>query len=338
MNNKDNGKEKKIFDGCKFCMEIRGFKCDKAEELFNHPSILSSYSPDNCLEDEKFVSKKPFEFPLQCYGYGPALLRFCECCQIVYRSRVNVFSHTLNETCPHCGNAGVPISDIYQDTYGIYYEEDDYYTAYFPRCPYVDGLGCEYNNSERCGKECIFHPYHIYGSKTLTSVFATPEELKEYNLDCLELAESIFCGQQHPTHEEEYQKAIDFLRHYEADDAYRLTPCYGNCDGMCELCPIDGREKEYVFNDIEGRLNYIKESLQCEKIHLCSLYADLLDITLVLNQVADGRFDKFVSLIREVCVRMDKGEADDCVALVVSLFETAKALTKVDKSYMKSKG
>ena len=139
MNNKDNGKEKKIFDGCKFCMEIRGFKCDKAEELFNHPSILSSYSPDNCLEDEKFVSKKPFEFPLQCYGYGPALLRFCECCQIVYRSRVNVFSHTLNETCPHCGNAGTPISDIYQDTYGIYYAEDDYYTAYFPRCPYVDG-------------------------------------------------------------------------------------------------------------------------------------------------------------------------------------------------------
>ena len=67
------------------------------------------------------------------------------------------------------------------------------------------------------------------------------------------------------------------------------------------------------------------------------MYAELLDITLVLNQVSEDRLDKFVSLIREACIRMDKGEADNCVDLVVSLFETSKALARVDTSYMKAK-
>lgn len=388
-----------------------------------------------------------------------------------------------------------------------YFVDDRNDLGNVPYCPYVDGLACEDENSESCGKNCIFHPSYVFGSETGSSAFETPEELKAYNLGWLDalaskvkikdeettepmeefdgfdnfddfeevetLLHSAFkygykkgysthvteckdeerfdsaynlgysVGQQHSAHEEEHKDDFDFfeddetedafnsmlerleyikdvfengkastrtvynellnttltlneisgdrfdgmvsflrevrermdekevvacielvsglvetarafakldtayikskecmdnfLRDYEADDAYRLTPCYGNCDGECELCPIDGHEKEYVFNVLEGELNYAKESLQCKKIDLRSLYTALLDTTLILNQVANGRFDRFVSLIREVCVRMDKDEADDCVALVVSLFETAKALAKVDKSYMKSK-
>ena len=136
---------------------------------------------------------------------------------------------------------------------------------------------------------------------------------------------------------EKHQGDAEFFRTYEADDAYRLTPCYGNCDGECELCPIDGHEKKYVFDALEGELNYAKESLQCEKVDLRGLYTALLDTTMILNQVADGRFDKFVPLVREVCMRMEKAEAENCIALVVRLFETAKALAKIDKSYMKAK-
>ena len=153
----------------------------------------------------------------------------------------------------------------------------------------------------------------------------------------LDLVESIFCGNQHPTNEENYQRNVEFFRRYEADDAYRLTPCYGTCDSMCELCPIDGREKEYVFKNIEERLNYAKANLPYIKEQLFSLYAELLDISLILNQTVNGSFNKMVSLIREVCVRMDEKDADNFVALVVSLFETAKALARVDTSYMRAK-
>ena len=404
------GEKKKILDGCKFCMEKRGCKCDKAEELFNQPSILSPYSPDNWVKYSAFVSEKPLDFPLKCYEYGPAFLRYCDDCQVVYETRGNV-DHALNETCPHCGKLGTPVSDLYQAAYGPYLEKDYYYTGFYTPCPYEKGLGCTSAYTENCGKDCFYHPFHIHSSETeeeydvlagyyneieaeydefegldpweideilkeralkeelarcydemagcfiedkedferlcmyyedvrkLTNIVYVnqPHMSKNEIMVALDLVESIFCGNQHPTNEENYQRNVEFFCSYEADDAYRLTPCYGNCDGMCELCPIDGREKEYVFKNIEGRLNYAKASLQCEKIHLCSLYEELLDITLILNQVADGRFDKFVSLIREVCVRMDKGEVDNCVALVVSLFEATKALAKVDKSCMKAK-
>lgn len=418
MNNKNSVKEKKIFDGCKFCMERRGCKCDKAEELFNQPSILSPYSPDNWIKASEFISEKPLNFPLKCYEYGPAFLRYCEDCQIIYKTRGNV-DRALNETCPHCGKLGTPVSDLYQAAYDPYLEKDYYYTGFYPPCPYERGLGCTNAHTENCGKDCFYHPFHIHCSEPeeaydilaryyeeleaehdefegiifcemreilyaiafeeeldrcydemagcfiedkedFERLFMYYEDVSLYDIEdvrkltnivyvnqpqlsqneimvALDLVESIFCGNQHPTNEENYQRNVEFFCSYEADDAYRLTPCYGNCDGMCELCPIDGREKEYVFKNIEERLNYAKASLQCKKIHLCSLYEELLDITLILNQVADGRFDKFVSLIREVCVRMDKGETDNCVALVVSLFEATKALAKVDKSCMKAK-
>lgn len=409
MNNKNSVKEKKIFDGCKFCMEKRGCKCDKAEDLCNHLSLLSPYAPDHCLKGEKIVSEKPLDFPLKCYEYGPAFLRYCDDCQVVYETRH--YMGALNETCPHCGKLGTPVSDLYQAAYGPYLEKDYYYTGFYTPCPYEKGLGCTSAYTENCGKDCFYHPFHIHSSETeeeydvlagyyneieaeydefegldpweideilkeralkeelarcydemagcfiedkedferlcmyyedvrkLTNIVYVnqPHMSKNEIMVALDLVESIFCGNQHPTNEENYQRNVEFFCSYEADDAYRLTPCYGNCDGMCELCPIDGREKEYVFKNIEGRLNYAKASLQCKKIHLFSLYEELLDITLILNQVADGRFDKFVSLIREVCVRMDKGETDNCVALVVSLFEATKALAKVDKSCMKAK-
>ncbi len=324
------GEKKKILDGCKFCMEKRGCKCDKAEELFNQPSILSPYSPDNWVKYSAFVSEKPLDFPLKCYEYGPAFLRYCDDCQVVYETRH--YMGALNENCPHCGKLGTLISDLYQDAYGPYLETDYYYTGFYTPCPYEKGLGCTSAYTENCRKNCFFHPFYIHDSETDTSAVKTAEEVKA----CAELVESIFCKQQHPTNED-YQRDVEFFRTYEADDAYRLTPCWGNCDGMCELCPINGREKEYVFDNICGRLIYMKESLQHERPYLRSLYMELLDIILVLNQVADNRLNEFVSLIREACIRMDENEVDACVELVVSLFETAKALARVDTSYMRAK-
>ena len=374
----DNAVEKKkILDGCRFCIEKRGCKCDKAEELFDQPSILSPYSPDNWVKASEFISEKPLNFPLKCYEYGPAFLRYCEDCQIVYKKRwyftddgtlEDLYCGTLGDICPHCGKLGTPVSDLYQAAYGPYLEKDYYYTGFYTPCPYEKGLGCTDAYTENCSKDCFYHPFHIHCSETEEAYdilaedcdFLGREEIEwlegldlEYLyrkhlfakktmstrdiMVALDLVESIFCGNQHPTNEENYQRDVEFFRNYEADDAYRLTPCYGNCDSMCELCPIDGHEKEYVFKNIEGRLNYAKASLQYIKEQLFSLYAELLDITLVLNQVSEDRLDEFVSLIREACIRMDENEVDACVELVVSLFETTKALARVDTSYMMAK-
>ena len=414
------GEKKKILDGCKFCMEKRGCKCDKAEELFDQPSILSPYSPDNWVKASEFISEKPLNFPLKCYEYGPAFLRYCEDCQIVYKKRwyfkddgmlEDLYCGTLGDICPHCGKLGTPVSDLYQVAYGPYLEKDYYYTGFYTPCPYEKGLGCTSAYTENCGKDCFYHPFHIHSSETeeeydvlagyyneieaeydefegldpweideilkeralkeelarcydemagcfiedkedferlcmyyedvrkLTNIVYVnqPHMSKNEIMVALDLVESIFCGNQHPTNEENYQRNVEFFCSYEADDAYRLTPCYGNCDGMCELCPIDGREKEYVFKNIEGRLNYAKASLPYIKEQLFSLYAELLDISLILNQTINGDFNKVVSLIRKICIRMDEKDADNLVALVVSLFETAKALARVDTSYMRAK-
>ena len=414
------GEKKKILDGCKFCMEKRGCKCDKAEELFNQPSLLSTYSPDNWIKASEFISEKPLNFPLKCYEYGPAFLRYCEDCQIVYKKRwyftddgtlEDLYCGTLGDICPHCGKLGTPVSDLYQAAYGPYLEKDYYYTGFYTPCPYEKGLGCTSAYTENCGKDCFYHPFHIHSSETeeeydvlagyyneieaeydefegldpwemdeilkeralkeelarcydemagcfiedkedferlcmyyedvrkLTNIVYVnqPHMSKNEIMVALDLVESIFCGNQHPTNEENYQRNVEFFCSYEADDAYRLTPCYGNCDGMCELCPIDGREKEYVFKNIEGRLNYAKASLPYIKEQLFSLYAELLDISLILNQTVNGDFNKMVSLIRKICIRVDEKDADNLVALVVSLFETAKALARVDTSYMRAK-
>ena len=439
------GEKKKILDGCKFCMEKRGCKCDKAEELFDQPSILSPYSPDNWVKASEFISEKPLNFPLKCYEYGPAFLRYCEDCQIVYKKRwyfkddgmlEDLYCGTLGDVCPHCGKLGTPVSDLYQATYGPYIEETYYYPDACPPCPYCYGNGCPIANSEHCVNHCFTFELYMYENKfgevydilagyydedeyddfgglkawevgeilqqialeealsmcydELGGYFSEDEDTcyrddeeeywhfncyeelywvneydwldEEYWFDvydleryycslafqnitmstreimvALDLVESIFCGNQHPTNEENYQRNVEFFRRYEADDAYRLTPCYGTCDSMCELCPFDGREKEYVFKSIEGRLNYAKANLPYIKEQLFSLYAELLDISLILNQTVNGDFNKMVSLIRKICKRVDEKDADNLVALVVSLFETAKALARVDTSYMRAK-
>jgi len=207
------GEKKKILDGCKFCMEKRGCKCDKAEEMFNQPSLLSPYSPDNWVKYSAFVSEKPLDFPLKCYEYGPAFLRYCDDCQVVYETRH--YMGALNENCPHCGKLGTPISDLYQDAYGPYLETDYYYTGFYTPCPYEKGLGCTSAYTENCRKNCFFHPFYIHDSETDTSAVKTSEEVKA----CAELVESIFCKQQHPTNED-YQRDVEFFRTYEADDAY----------------------------------------------------------------------------------------------------------------------
>ena len=312
----DNADEnKKIYDGCKFCMEKRGCKCNKAEELFNQPSLLSSYSPDNWVKASEFISEKPLNFPLKCFEYGPAFLRYCEDCQIVYKKRwyftddgtlEDLYCGTLGDICPHCGKLGTPVSDLYQAAYGPYLEKEyDYYRRddFGDRIPdevieileqraldealsmCYDELGGYFSEDEdmcyRDDEEEYWH-FNCYEELYWLNEYDSLDEeywFDAYDLECyyrslafqnitmstrdimvaLDLVESIFCGNQHPINEENYQRNVEFFRTYEADDAYRLTPCYGNCDSMCELCPIDGREKEYVFKNIEGRLNYAKE-------------------------------------------------------------------------------
>ena len=52
----DNAGEKKnILDGCKFCMKVDGFKCDKAEALFNEAKSLGSAEAAKNLEE---IAKK----------------------------------------------------------------------------------------------------------------------------------------------------------------------------------------------------------------------------------------------------------------------------------------
>lgn len=448
----DNAGEKKnILDGCKFCMKVDGFKCDQAEALFNHRSVLSSHLP--CYHGVRFDVQdppKPLEFPLMCfrhfvveglhcvdcnvtykarynpdtenydtscpicgsdvedfvdkhgdyYAYNTSYLHgmYCHDCGIVYCERYNVINHKIigNSNCPHCGKKGEYLSDMINELYPTiysggeteeaydilagYYDEDEYddfgglkawevgeslqeiaLKEALSMC--YDELGGYFSEDEdtcyrddeeeywhfNCYEELYwvneydwldeeywFDVYDLeryYRSLAFQNITMSTREI----MVALDLVESIFCGNQHPTNEEKYQRNIEFLRNYEADDAYRLTPCYGNCDSMCELCPIDGREKEYVFKNIEERINYAKASLPYIKEQLFSLYAELLDVTLILNQTVDGGFNKFVSLIREVCVRMDNEDVDNFVALVVSLFETAKALARVDTSYMRAK-
>lgn len=431
----DNAGEKKnILDGCKFCMKVDGFKCDKAEALFNHRSVLSSHLP--CYHGVRFDVQdppKPLEFPLMCfrnfvveglhcvdcnvtykarynpdtenydtscpicgsdvedfvdkhgdyYAYNTSYLHGMHChdCGIVYCERYNVINHKIigNSNCPHCGKKGEYLSDMINELYprihsdGETEEEYDVLAGYYneieaeydefegldpwemdeilreralkeelARC-YDEMAGCFIEDKEDFERPCMYYEdvslYDIEDVRKLTNIVYVnqPHMSKNEIMVALDLVESIFCGNQHPTNEENYQRNVEFFCSYEADDAYRLTPCYGNCDGMCELCPIDGREKEYVFKNIEERLNYAKASLPYIKEQLFSLYAELLDITLILNQTVDGGFNKFVSLIREVCVHMDKEDVDNFVALVVSLFETAKALARVDTSYMRAK-
>ena len=165
------GGNKKILDGCKFCMEKRGCKCDKAEELFNHPSILSPYSPDNWTKASEFFSEKPLNFPLKCYEYGPAFLRYCEDCQIVYKKRwyfkddgmlEDLYCGTLGDVCPHCGKLGIPISELYQAAYGPYLEETCYYPDSCPPCPYCYGVECSRANSEHCVNDCYIFMVYMY--------------------------------------------------------------------------------------------------------------------------------------------------------------------------------
>lgn len=431
----DNAGEKKnILDGCKFCMKVDGFKCDKAEALFNHRSVLSSHLP--CYHGVRFDVQdppKPLEFPLMCfrnfvveglhcvdcnvtykarynpdtenydtscpicgsdvedfvdkhgdyYAYNTSYLHGMHChdCGIVYCERYNVINHKIigNSNCPHCGKKGEYLSDMINELYprihsdgetdeeydilARYYEEleaehdkfegitfyemrEKLYAIAFEEALsmcYDEMAGCFIEDKEDFERLCMYYEdlslYDIEDVRKLTNIVYVnqPHMSKNEIMVALDLVESIFCGNQHPKNEENHQSNVEFFRSYEADDAYRFTPCYGNCDSMCELCPIDGREKEYVFKNIEERLNYAKASLPYIKEQLFSLYAELLDITLILNQTVDGGFNKFVSLIREVCVRMDKEDVDNFVALVVSLFETAKALARVDTSYMRAK-
>ena len=117
-------------------------------------------------------------------------------------------------------------------------------------------------------------------------------------------------GQQHSAHEEEHKDDFDFF---------------------------DSDENEDAFNSMAERLKYVKEAFENGKASTRTIYNELLNTTLTLNEISGSRFDGMVSFLREVRERMDEKEVVGCIELVSGLVETAKALAKVDKSYMKSK-
>ncbi len=380
------GEKKKILDGCKFCMEKRGCKCDKAEELFDQPSILSPYSPDNWVKASEFISEKPLNFPLKCYEYGPAFLRYCEDCQIVYKKRwyfkddgmlEDLYCGTLGDVCPHCGKLGIPISDIYQDNYGTYPNYRDYYDDcdeydydyyYFrslsteelqERLKEIaleeelsmcyDELGGYFSEDEDmsyrddeeeywhfiCYEELYlpnwfyeFDEYDLesyYYNLTYNNITMSTREIME----AMDYVESIFCGVEHPTNEEEFEKDIEFFRNYEFE-CKKTSTSWLNCNyrDKCLYRLFLGRRTETVLKEIEKRVSYIKENLQDKKSHLRDFYLELLEITLILHYASYDRLGDVVELVRKICMRREKNEADICFEIVLGLLDTVKALSK----------
>ena len=121
----DNAGEKKnILDGCKFCMKVDGFKCDQAEALFNHRSVLSSHLP--CYHGVRFDVQdppKPLEFPLMCFRHFVVEGLHCVDCNVTYKARYNPDTENYDTSCPICG------SDVedFVDKHGDYYA---YNTSY----------------------------------------------------------------------------------------------------------------------------------------------------------------------------------------------------------------
>ena len=148
VNINKNNDFKKIYDGCRYCMETRGRVCNKAKELYKHHSILSSYPPEHCHTDEASVLKRPLNFPLKCYEYVPYELNYCCNCKIVYKSEdieswllrlesTPYASRLFAKTCPHCGKRCVTyVKTMYEDVYGADYDDffnfsdDDGYYSY----------------------------------------------------------------------------------------------------------------------------------------------------------------------------------------------------------------
>ena len=99
---------KKIYDGCKFCMETRGRICDKAEELFGNKTVLSQYSPFFNNISGRPNTVRPLYYPVECKLWDLADdLRFCYRCKIVYAERFTTL------TCPHCGVEGEYMPNYY---------------------------------------------------------------------------------------------------------------------------------------------------------------------------------------------------------------------------------
>lgn len=243
-----------------------------------------------------------------------------------------------------------------------------------PCCPYVDGLACEDENGENCGKNCIFHPSYVFGNETGSSAFETPEELKAYNLGWLDaLASKVKIKDEDASETTESMEGFDgfdnfddfeevetllhsafkygYKKGYSAhvtecrdedcfDSAYNLGHSVGKQQSAHEeehkdeFDFLENDDNEDVFNAMKERLDYIREKFEKENISLRTIYNELLNTTLTLNEISDSRFDGVVSFLSEVRERMDEKEVVACIELVSGLVETAKAYGKIDKVYM----
>ena len=241
-----------------------------------------------------------------------------------------------------------------------------------PCCPYVDGLACEDENSENCGRNCIFHPSYVYGNEIGTAAFPTPEVMKAYNLGWLDALASKIKVKNEETSEdddaltEEFDgfdnfddfEEVESLLHsafkygykkgytarvmeYEDEDrfdsAYNLGYSVGKQHSAHESEHKDkfdffeDNENEDAFNGMKERLDYIREKFEKEDVSLRTIYNELFNTILTLNEVSGSRFDGMVSFLREACERMDKKEVVNCIELVSGLIDMAKAYAKMEK-------
>ena len=149
-------------------------------------------------------------------------------------------------------------------------------------------------------------------------------------MEALDFVESIFCGVEHPTNEEEFEKDIEFFRNYEFE-CKKTSTSWLKCNhrDKCLYHLFFGGRTKTVLKEIEKRVSYIKEHLQEKKAHLRDFYLELLEITLILHYASYDRLGEFVELVRGVCMRREKCEADDCFGIVLGLLDTVKALSKL---------
>ena len=149
-------------------------------------------------------------------------------------------------------------------------------------------------------------------------------------MEALDFVESIFCGVEHPTNEEEFEKDIEFFRNYEFE-CKKTSTSWLTCThkDKCLYHLFWVSRTKTVLKEIEKRVSYIKEHLQEKKAHLRDFYLELLEITLILHYASYDRLGEFVELVRGVCMRREKCEADDCFGIVLGLLDTVKALSKL---------
>ncbi len=128
------------------------------------------------------------------------------------------------------------------------------------------------------------------------------------------------------------------FNHFVAGNVYGYTPCSWVCNSDCEHCAFAGKENEFILRDMIKKLNYVRQNMFNEKVSLRSIYGELLNVAMVVNQVAGKKMDLMVEEVRAVCNRMLKDEIKYCYELVSKMFYMATQLIEVDMKLINFEG